>query len=300
MTYDQWQTAFRPKVVGSWNLHIALPHNMDFFIMLSSVVSVIGNVSQANYAAGNSYMDALAKFRRSLGMAATSINAGLVTDSDHTIDGTTMEDYLKRFKHMASVSTTLSELDIAVAASMRGTVGNSDQAVSPQFVFCMTDSLQPTGADFWASDAKFMHRILREDSDDQSGEAGAGQELSVSAVLAAAATREDAQVAIQDVIKKLLAPGMGVQISEIDAERPLFELGGKPFFTYVPAHIRKLTLVLVDSFKAVEVRNQIFRQLKCDVSVFEILSPNSLAYLADQLVLRSLLVSARIKQISDE
>lgn len=45
MTYDQWHTAFRPKVDGTWNLHTRLPKDMDFFVMLSSVVSVIGNVS---------------------------------------------------------------------------------------------------------------------------------------------------------------------------------------------------------------------------------------------------------------
>jgi hypothetical protein len=63
-------------------------------------------------------------------------------------------------------------------------------------------------------------------------------------------------------------------------------------------HAWLLTLLLVDSFKAVEVRNQIFRQLKCDISVFEILSPNSMAYLADQLVSRSPLVPAPIQQTS--
>lgn len=152
----------------------------------------------------------------------------------------------------------------------------------------MTNSLQPTGADFWASDAKFMHRVLRESSNDPSDEDGVGQELSVSAILAAAATKEDAQVAMQDVIKKLLAPGMGVQTSDIDVERPLFELGGKPIrfpsFLLAHTHSRMLILTLVDSFKAVEVRNQIFRQLKSDVSVFEILSPNSLAYLISESV----------------
>ncbi|EGX95949.1 Beta-ketoacyl synthase [Cordyceps militaris CM01] len=274
MSYKQWQTAFKPKVDGSWNLHSALPSDMAFFIMLSSVVSVIGNVAQANYAAGNSYMDALARYRRSLGMAGTSINAGLVADSDHTIDGTSMKDYLERFKHMASVSTTLSELDVAVAAAMRGTVGNGDTKTSSQFVFCMTDSLEPAGVDFWAGDAKFIHRVLRESTDAESGADG-GQEISVAVVLAAATAREDCQVAIQDVIKKLLAPGLGVQPGDIDVERPLYELG-------------------VDSFKAVEVRNQIFRQLKCDVSVFEILSPNSLTYLAEQLVSRSPLVPAEL------
>ncbi|KAF1351559.1 KR-domain-containing protein [Lizonia empirigonia] len=47
MTYDQWQAAFRPKVDGTWNLHTRLPKDMDFFVMLSSVIWVIGNVSQA-------------------------------------------------------------------------------------------------------------------------------------------------------------------------------------------------------------------------------------------------------------
>ncbi|EUC43975.1 hypothetical protein COCMIDRAFT_6677 [Bipolaris oryzae ATCC 44560] len=223
MTYDQWQTAFNPKVAGSWNLHMALPDNLDFFVMFPSVVSVIGNVSQTNYTAGNSYMDALAQHRRSLGMAGTSINAGLVADSDHTIDGTSMEDYLDRSKHIAS----------------------------------------PSGVDFWASDAKFMHRSLRKSGNDQSGEVGAGQEVDVNAMLAAAATIEDAQLIVQNVLKKLLAPGMGVQSAEIDAGRHYLSL------------------------EAVEVRNQIFRQLKCDVSVFEILSPNSLACLANQLLQRS-------------
>lgn len=134
MTHDQWRTAFTPKVEGTWNLHTAMPRDVDFFIMLSLVVLVIGNVAQANYAAGNLYMDALAHFRRLQGMAATSINAGLVKDLEHTIDGTSMEDYLDRFKHMASVSTSLPELDLAIVAFMSGTV-------KPQFVFCMTDSL---------------------------------------------------------------------------------------------------------------------------------------------------------------
>ncbi|XWW98486.1 hypothetical protein V2A60_006486 [Cordyceps javanica] len=281
MSHEQWLVAFKPKVQGSWNLHCALPSDLAFFVMLSSVVSVIGNVAQANYAAGNSYMDALARYRRSLGMAGTSINAGLVADSDHTIDGTSMEDYLERFKHMASVSTTLAELDTAVAAAMRGTVGSNkggdastSTSTSAQFVFCMTDSLEPTGVDFWAGDAKFVHRVRRARADSESGGDG-GHEISVAVVLAAATAREDCQAAIQDVLRKLLAPGMGVQPGEIDVERPLYELG-------------------VDSFKAVEVRNQIFRQLKCDVSVFEILSPNSLAHLADQLASRSPLVPSAL------
>lgn len=130
------------------------------------------------------------------GMPTTSVNAGLLADSDHTIGGTSMEDDLDCFKHMASVSTTLSELDIAVAAAMRGTVGSSDLATSPQFVFCMMDSLQPTGVDLWASDANFMRRIFRESNDGQSSKAGAGQEANVSAVFGGQ---------LQEIMRRLLS-----------------------------------------------------------------------------------------------
>lgn len=44
---------------------------------------------------------------------------------------------------------------------------------------------------------------------------------------------------------------------------------------------------LVDSLKAVEIRNWLFRELKCDVSVFDILSPISIADLSLNIAERS-------------
>ena len=66
-----------PKVLGTWNLHkISLNLPLDFFVMHSSIVSVIGNQGQCNYAAGNSFMDSLASYRRSIGLPAQSLNWG--------------------------------------------------------------------------------------------------------------------------------------------------------------------------------------------------------------------------------
>ncbi|KAL8413715.1 hypothetical protein RB594_005096 [Gaeumannomyces avenae] len=64
MTFEKWQAAFRPKAMGSWNLHRCLPDDMDFFILLSSASGVLGNQGQANYAAGNTFQDALAEYRQ--------------------------------------------------------------------------------------------------------------------------------------------------------------------------------------------------------------------------------------------
>jgi hypothetical protein len=92
--------------------------------MLSSVVPIMGNISQANYAAGNSWMDALAHYRRGQGLATVSINIGLVADSGLTPDGGDMSQYLDRFSHILSVCTNFDELDIGLVASLRGTTAD--------------------------------------------------------------------------------------------------------------------------------------------------------------------------------
>ena len=49
---------------------------MDFFLYLSSVAGVVGSDGQANYAAGNTYMDSLAHYRVARGEKATSLDLG--------------------------------------------------------------------------------------------------------------------------------------------------------------------------------------------------------------------------------
>lgn len=76
-TWERFQAVMAPKVAGSWNLHEAT-HEMalDFFVMFSSVASVLGSPGQGNYAAANAFMDGLARYRRRHGLPALSINWG--------------------------------------------------------------------------------------------------------------------------------------------------------------------------------------------------------------------------------
>tara|TARA_R110002060_G_scaffold51583_1_gene62594 strand:- start:872 stop:1495 length:624 start_codon:yes stop_codon:yes gene_type:complete len=76
MTYDDWVTATRPKMQGSWNLHETMPKDLEFFVFLSSSAGAIGARGQANYNSGNGFQDALAHHRRSRGLAAVSLDLG--------------------------------------------------------------------------------------------------------------------------------------------------------------------------------------------------------------------------------
>jgi myxalamid-type polyketide synthase MxaD len=69
------QTVLAPKVEGAWNLHTYTKNTpLDFFILFSSLASLLGPPGQGNYAAANAFLDALAHFRRAQGLPATSIN----------------------------------------------------------------------------------------------------------------------------------------------------------------------------------------------------------------------------------
>lgn len=79
-SYNDWQTAVKPKVKGSWNLHSSLLKDVDFFVMLSSATVITGNKSQANYAAGNTYQKALAQYRVSQGLRGSSVDLGSILE----------------------------------------------------------------------------------------------------------------------------------------------------------------------------------------------------------------------------
>ena len=70
-----------PKVFGLWNLHEATRSmTLDFFVAYSSAAGVLGSPGQANYAAANTFMDALCRARIAGGLPATTIQWGAFAD----------------------------------------------------------------------------------------------------------------------------------------------------------------------------------------------------------------------------
>ena len=69
MEFDQVTDVIRPKVLGSIHIdRIFHDIDLDFFVLLSSINCVIGNVGQANYAAANMGMIGVAGNRRKRGL----------------------------------------------------------------------------------------------------------------------------------------------------------------------------------------------------------------------------------------
>ncbi|MBX3148329.1 MAG: SDR family NAD(P)-dependent oxidoreductase [Gemmatimonadales bacterium] len=76
-SWDRFRIPLGPKVAGAWALHRGTCHRpLDFFVLYSSVASLLGSAGQGNHAAANAFMDGLAYYRRACGLPALSISWG--------------------------------------------------------------------------------------------------------------------------------------------------------------------------------------------------------------------------------
>jgi hypothetical protein len=262
MSLANWQAAIRPKVHGTWNLHQSFntPGSLDFFVILSSVVGVTGNASQANYAAAGSYQDALARWRVARGLPAVAIDLGAVKGIGVAQETAGVLTRLQRIGHIPiHEEQVLAILDSAILASYE-----------PQVVIGLhtgpgthwnLDGDSPLGRD-----ARFV--ALQPAEDDQRNAGAKDGSGSLASRLAASSSLAEAVDLVGVAIAEKLSDIFMIPASDID-------LANKP------AHFG------IDSLVAVELRNMLLQHAGAEVSIFGIMQSASLAALAAEVVAKS-------------
>ncbi|RMI28162.1 type I polyketide synthase, partial [Streptomyces triticirhizae] len=109
LTAKRLDTVLRPKVDAAWHLH-ELTRDLDLraFVLYSSVSGLLGTAGQANYAAANTFLDALAAHRRALGLPGTSLGWGLWAQSSEMTEALEVAD-LKRLNRSGIAPMTSEE-----------------------------------------------------------------------------------------------------------------------------------------------------------------------------------------------
>jgi acyl carrier protein len=272
MSYEVWQSGIRVKLDSSINAHKHLP-SVDFFVQLSSAIGIPGHPSQAHYAAGNTFQDALARHRTVRGLPAVSLNLTAIEGVGWMAEqGDGELDVVKRIVKVGLTSARIDTVMDLVETAIRDPLRTSP-AASQVVVGLSTYGAIPDDA-VTKSDRRFG--TLRLASTRASAQAAAtdtsGAKDSLAELTRAVAngsiTKADAVALIVDAVADKMAAIFNIDKREIDPTRTLSDYG-------------------VDSLVAVELRNWLASSLRVKVSIFDILQSPSIAEFGGVLAAKS-------------
>ncbi|MFI1766243.1 amino acid adenylation domain-containing protein [Streptomyces sp. NPDC020800] len=220
MTADRLSAVLRPKVDAAAHLdELTADQDLAAFVLFSSAAGVLGNPGQANYAAGNVFLDALAARRRAAGHPATSLAWGLWAER------TGLTGHLD--------ADTLSTRGIAPLSTEEG-LGLFDRALADGTAMLVPARLEPAAlrADALAGTLSPVLRSLVRVPQRRPGTSGLRRRL-------ARMTEEEGRRLLLDLVRTQLASVIGRDSADgIDPDQPFKGFG-------------------VDSLLAVQLRNRL-------------------------------------------
>ncbi|OBT54633.1 Type I Iterative Polyketide synthase (PKS) [Pseudogymnoascus sp. 24MN13] len=257
MTLGNFNAGIRPKVQGTWNLHNQMSGlEIDFFIMLSSIVGVTGNASQSAYAAGGTFQDALAKYRTSKGLPCVAIDLGQTKSVGVVAESVGMAQQLSRKGlTMLSEDVVLSTIEYAIL-----------HPFSTQLSIGFNTGSGPHWEDsVYTRDLRFSLLRYRKQTSSNVNKSAAGD---LGSRIAAASTLDEAVEAVVGGLTKKLMDSFMILESDVDPSKSLASYG-------------------VDSLVAVELRNMLALRAGAEVSIFDIMQSSSITALAATVALTS-------------
>jgi len=269
MTYPDFAAALRPKFQGSRNLHEILPTDMHFFFLLSSATGILGNRSQANYAAGNTYQDALALHRRSIGLPATSIDLGSILSVGYVAENKSRVG--AAISTISSVLESIREDEIHLMIEYHLDPRHRDrpaQTISGLTNAALYRQRRMPPPSYLAFP---LFRHLQSESASLSEADGDDPVVAVPYQVGAATTLEEAQAAVSNGIRLKLSKLLSINADDIDPGKSISSNG-------------------VDSLVATEFRTWLAKTLKADVPMLDIMGTSSLAMFSEKVAGASKLV----------
>lgn len=253
------------------NIHNALSDcSLDFFICLSSIISIAGNHGQSSYGGSNAFLDAFCGFRNSQGLPAAAINLPAISEVGYVAEaiaagtGKAMESYYTAAISQSQLRSVL-ESTISVDSIHGADVANGQVIVGlstiPELMQMYVGSGPLLSLQYRDIEAKVSAPA-------SSSKSGGNGKTSLKQSLAGMDLTEDAArdvlyAGIADKISSILM----VSREDVKPERPLQDLG-------------------LDSLIAVELRNWLVRELEISLSVIDIADSTSVKDLSDKVAAR--------------
>lgn len=271
MSQEDFNATLGPKVHGTINLDKAFSSpDLDFFVMTSSVASVMGSAGQANYAAGNAFEDAFAHAMngRSTHTKYVSINLGAIRGSDLVRRAAIREEELiLKSALFMSFKEMLMVLEYAI-----GVQGRADGCVQEILGFNRASIVaadDPTVLGNPLFSQLPWERIKKDASDDT-------VKVNLATIVKSAKTLSDAERVITEAIVAKFAVFMDKPVEEISIHESLLNIG-------------------LDSLISVELKNWMVRTFRVALQTSEVTGKGSILELGKTVTARSQLVNDELR-----